>query len=361
MRLKNPTNLAIEKSKPPVIPVTVALCIVYILFSMRPADKEVLLSPEWTQDISNVQENTEGEKTIPFKLAHNIGYFTSSGKVVSSIPFSFKAAISNKWYSPYVADSQSATFFFADGSKAGVIGEPGFPFFQDDRIFVMSPGGTSFVMCNEQGERLWSFEYFSPVTAFSSSQAGVVAGYADGTLIAFTPDGKTDQRFAPGGSDFEVILGADISNDGHKVACVSGQDPQRFVVAEKRDAHSKIIFHEYLEDAVTRQTLVKFCLNSDFVYFAGNGFLGVVNLKRSECTKIPIKGRISQIEFSGDGKLTYVLSKDGKQFTVTVFEDYVYQMLSFSFEGECSFIQTDGSDLFIGRDRKISKISLQNN
>ena len=361
MRRKDPTNPAIEKSKPPVIPVTVALCVVYILFSMRPADKEILLSPEWTQDISHVQENTEGEKLIPFKLAHNVGYFTSGGKVISSIPFQFKAAISDKWYAPYAADSQSTVFFLADGEKAGMISEAGFPFFQDDRIFVMSPGGTSFVMCNEQGEREWGFEYFSPVTAFSSSKAGVVAGYADGTLIAFTLDGKTDQRFAPGGSDFEVILGADISNDGQKVACVSGQSPQRFVVAEKRDAHSKIIFHEYLEDAVTRQALVKFSLSGDFVYFGGKDFLGIVNLKRSECKKVAMKGRVSQIEFSGDGHLTYVLSKDGGQFTVTVFEDYVYQMLSFSFEGECSFIQTDGSDLFVGRDRKISKISVLKN
>lgn len=358
MRLKNPTNPAVEKSKPPVIPVTVALCVVYILFSMRPADKEILLSPEWTQDISHVQEYTEGESTIPFKLSHNIGYFTSSGKVVSSIAFPFKAAISDQWYAPYASDNQSSAFYLPDGTKAGVIDEAGFPFFQDDRIFVMSPGGTSFAKCNEDGVREWSFEYFSPITAFSSSEGGVVAGYADGTLIAFTLEGKTDQRFAPGGSDFEVILGADISRDGQKVACVSGQDPQRFVVAEKKDAHSKIIFHEYLEDAVTRQTLVRFSLNSHFVYFGGRDFLGIVDLRRSECMKIPMKGRVSQVEFSGDGKLTYVLSKDKDEFTVTVFEDYVHKMLSFSFKGTSGFIQTDGSDLFVGRDRKISKISL---
>ena len=361
MRRKNPTNTTNEKSKPPVIPVTAILCFVYILFSMRPADKEILLSPEWTQDISHVQEITEGEKVIPFKLAHTIGYFTSDGKVVSSIPFAFKAAISDKWYASYSADNQSATFFLSDGTKAGVINEPGFPFFQDDRIFVMSPGGTSFIKCDDEGMREWGFEYFSPVTAFSSSEAGVVVGYADGTLITFTLDGKPDQRFAPGGSDFEVILGAGISNDGQRVACVSGQDPQRFVVAEKRDAHSKIIFHEYLEEAVTRQAAVRFSMDSDFVYFGGKDFLGVVDLRKSEYKKVPIQGRLSQVEFSDDGHLAYALSKGDDKFTVTVFEDYMHEMVSFSFEGDYAFIQAEGNDLFIGRDRKISKITALRN
>ena len=335
-----------KKKKNLIVPIAIIFCVLYIIFSVQPMGSEIHFTPEWTEDISHVQENTNDAKKIPFKLSQNIGYFTSDGKIVSSITFPFKSTISEKWYSTFGASSTKTDFFFTDGTLAGTIEEAGFPFFDQDRIFVMQPGGTSFIKCNSEGKREWNYENSSPITAFSSSKNGTVAGYADGTVISFLQNGKIDQKFAPGGSNYDVILGVAISEDGNKIACVSGQDQQRF------------IDHEYLENSISRQTLVKFNDNSDYVYFNGKDFLGIVNSKKSISKKIPIKGKISQIEFSDNNELVFVLSKDGKKYTVTVLESFVYPMASFSFEGECSFIQTYEDSLFIGRNTKISKISI---
>lgn len=347
-----------KKKKNSLIPIASVFCIVYIILSVKPMGTEIHFTPEWTQDISNVQENSDGKDLIPFRLSQNIGYFSEDGKIFSSITFPFKSTISDKWYATFGANNTDAEFFFADGTKAGNIKEAGFPFFDEDRIYVMLPGGTSFIKCTPEGQRQWIYERYSPITAFSSSRSGTVAGYADGTIISFLPDGTIDQKFTPGGSNSGVILGAGISTDGNKIACVSGQDQQRFIVAEKNEGHSRVIFHEYLENSILRQTMVKFSRNSDFVYFNGKDFLGIVNLKAAESRKIPIKGRISQIEFSDNNELVYILSRDGKKYTVTVLESFVYPMASFSFEGDSSFIQTRGDALFVGRNSKISKISI---
>ena len=80
--------------------------------------------------------------------------------------------------------------------------------------------------------------------------------------------------------------------------------------------------------------------------------------KKSTSKKIPIKGKISQIEFSDDNELVFVLSKDEEKYTVTILESFIYPMASFSFEGECSFIKTYENSIFIGRNTKISKISI---
>lgn len=347
-----------KKKKNSILPVAAVFCALYIIFAMRPTGSEIHFTPEWTVDISSVQENDGSEELIPFRLAQTIGYFSESGKISSSVAFPFKAAISKNWYTLFGANSTQTKIFFPDGSEAGIIAEAGFPFFEDDRIYVMQPGGTSFVQCDMQGSRLWGFESYSPVTAFASSSGGTVAGYADGTVISFLPDGKPAQKFSPGGSAVGVILGAGISEDGNRIACVSGQDSQRFIVAEKNKAHSKIIYHEYLESELNHQTLVKFSRNSDFVYFNGKGYLGIVNIKKAASKKIPVKGKISQIEFSGDDELAFVLSREKNTYTVTALESYVYPMAQFSFEGSCAFIQTRGNMLFIGRDTKISRISI---
>jgi hypothetical protein len=347
-----------RKKRNLVVPLAAVFCALYIIFSMHPTGSEIHFSPEWTEDISHVQENSENENLIPFKLSQNIGYFTSGGKIVSSITFPFKSAVSQKWYATFGANNRETKIFFADGSESGTLAESGFPFFEGERIFVMQPGGTSFVECDEKGSRLWGFENYSPITAFSSTKNGNVAGYADGNLISFLPDGKVDQNFFPGGSEIGVILGAGISEDGKRIACVSGKGNQRFVVAEKSGGHSKVIYHEYLAEELNRQTIVKFSRDSDFAYFNGKNYLGVVDLKKTSSKKIPVKGKISQIEFSDDGELVFVLSKDNGIYTVTVLESFVYPMANFSFAGECAFIQTKGNALFIGRNNKISKITI---
>ncbi len=355
-----------RKKKSRLIPFAVVFCILYIALSARPSKAELHFTPEWTHDISSTQKADEGEDLIPFRLGHIIGYFTESGKIVSAVPFEFKAAISEKYYSCFDSENSGADFFFKDGTKVGSLQEAGFPFFEDDRIYVMLPGGTSFAKCGDDGKTQWSYSHFAPITAFASSKGGTVAGYADGNLISFSIDGKEDQKFSPGGSSFEVILGVAISQDGNTIACVSGQDRQRFLVAEKKNGISKIIFHEYLDEEISRQTLVKFSKKGDYIYYNATDSLGIVNLKKGgigstsfkTSQKIPIKGKISQIEFSSDDSLVFILSNDGEKYTVTVIEEAIYPLGSFSLTGDCAFIQVKGDFLFVGHGTKISKISV---
>lgn len=347
-----------KKKRNFLIPALAVFCFVYIIFSMRPTGTETHFTPEWTEDINHTRKNSSSSKLIPFKLDDKAGYFTEDGKIVSLIAFPFKAAISENWYCTYGQNNVSCDFFFADGTKAGTIEEAGFPYFYENRIYLMLPGGTSFASLDSKGSIQWTYENYCPITSFASSKGGTVAGYADGTLISFDNEGKISQRFSPGGSSVEVIFGTAISEDGNKIACVSGLDNQRFVLAEKNAGHSRVIFHEYIESQINRQTLVKFSKNSDFAYYDYKDGLGIVNLKTSSSKKIPIKGKISQIEFSDNGELVFILSKLGGTYTVTVLEKNIYQLGSFNFDANCSFIQTRGNALFVGRNNKISRISI---
>lgn len=347
-----------KKKRNYLIPALSIFCILYIIFSMKPTGTEIHFTPEWTEDINHARKANEGDMLIPFRLNNRLGYFTPDGKIDSLISFPFKSAISDKWYCTFHQNNNETDIILPNGTKAGTIKKTGFPFIEEDRIYVMQPGGTSFIRLDGEGNQSWSFENYSPVTAFSSSKGGTVAGYADGTIISFDDYGRITQRFKPSGSNIDVILGASISEDGNIVACVSGQDNQRFVVAEKNSGHSRIIFHEYLEKQLNRQTLVKFSKKSNFVYYNYSDGLGIVNLKNSKSRKIPIKGKITQIEFSENGDLVFILSRDIKTYTITVLEKNIHKMASFSYEGECSFIQTRMNSLFVGRDNKISRISI---
>ncbi len=356
--MKSRINDSVKKRKHIIAVCVTLFCVLYIILALRPLGTELHLTPEWTEDVSHVQEAAADDELIPYKMGLSIGYFTPDGKVVSHIPYPVKSAISSSYYSTFGTDNTSAAFYSNSGEYLGNIEEAGFPFFDKERIFVFLAGGNSFVKCDSSGKREWIYESYAPITAFGSSRGGIVAGFADGTIASFTPDGKISQRFMPGGSNVPVILGAGISSDGNKLACVSGRDQQRFVVAEKNGEHSKIIFHEYLPKDFTRQVIVKFSLDDRTVFYNFNGGLGIVNLDTLKSSSIPLSGAISQIEESETNGLVYVLSRDGGTYTVTIIEPFDHKVAQFSFQGSAACIQVAGDAVFVGRDNKISRFTV---
>lgn len=347
------------KTRQKIIIIVAAFCLLYIIFAMRPLSKELHFIPEWTQDIFHIQEesNLKTSELIPFRLGQNIGYFTEDGKITKNIPFPFKAGISDFYYTTFGSDNSKADFFLPDGEKVSSINISGFPYFCEDRIYVLLPGGNSFVKCDNMGNALWKFENYAPITAFSSSRGGTVAGYADGTLISFNNDGSVNHRFAPKGSKYEVIAGAGISSDGESVACVSGREKQRFVVAKKEKGHSRIVFHEYLDEESGEQELVKYSLNDRAIYYSYKNSLGIFSFDDEKSYHIPVKGKVIQIEESDTSGLVFVLSRDEK-YTVTVLEKYNHVAARFSFDAECAFIQVRGDNFYVGRNSKISRLTV---
>jgi hypothetical protein len=341
-----------------LVPIAIVFCILYLFFALRPLGTELHFSPDWTVDIAQVKERKQDDELIPFRLGQNIGYFTSDGRVVSSLTFPFKAAISDKWYALYGADNVGIPFFSADGTQAGTLTTYGFPYFEDDRIYDFLPGGSSFVQCDNIGNIQWRYEYYAPITAFDSSEGGTVAGFADGTITSFTKDGKVSQQFAPGGSDFPIILGTGISKSGNLIACVSGQKKQRFVLSQKDGDHSKIIFHEFLDKDQTKQVIVKFNKKDDMVYYDYNGSLGIVDVKKLKSSHIPLEGSIVQIEESDVDSLMFILSRTGSMYTVTALEPFDHPAASFTFKANAAFIQVRGNALFVGKDNKISRMTI---
>ena len=330
-------------------------CLLYIVLAFRTLSTELHLTPEWTVDISAVEGISGTDDIIPYRLGQNIGYFTEDGKIASRIPYPVKAAISKSFYAPYGTDNESTEFYNSDGTVAGIINERGFPFFDDSNAYIFLPGGNAFATCDSSGNVNWKFESYAPITAFSSGKGGVAVGLADGNIVSFEHNGKQIQKFAPGGSSIPVILGLAISDDGKTVACVSGQNSQRFVVARKtEDNHTKIIFHEYLENDYNSQVLVKFGNDGKTIYYDYNGGIGIVNIEKLTSKQVPLDGHIVQIEESTDSWLVTVLSKKNSVYTVTVLEEDAHPVAQFSFPAECAFIQTHGDRLFLGKDSKIS-------
>lgn len=336
----------------------IAAALVYFFLNYIPIEKELQLTPEWTVDISESPETDDGER-LPFRLGRNVGYFSPSGKIALHKRIPYKATISKHFFALYAQDANGIQVFDSAGNPKCEIQGAGFPFIQDGRIFLLLPGGNSFAFVeSERGALARVFESSAPITALHSSNGGTAVGYANGEFLVFDSDGNLKFTLTPGASEFPVILGGAISNNGKLFACVSGQEPQRVVLYRDEENYQKIIFHKNLEKSLARQTFVHFSKNDGFVYFDTADSLVIVDTERLEEKRIALYGAVLDIQESDVADSVFVLSRNGTNYTVTILEQFNKVAGEFSFGAENAFILAEGNSLYVGRDEKISRFTI---
>jgi hypothetical protein len=328
-------------------------------------EREFQLEPRWTINIPESENSefvpvlSESIQLLYFKLGQKIGYFSPSGQIFNVVSFPQNAVISPYYYAAFSQNAVNTPFYKNTGELAGQIMGSGFPFFDEDRIYLFHPGGASLSQCrSEAGSVLWSYEGYAPILAFASSAGGSAIGAADGSIIVHTPEGTQNTTIVPGGSAYPVVLGLDISDSGKQIASISGLQKQRFVLTEISQGSNKILYHEYFDADANEQSLVHFSSGDKMVYFSQPQKLTVLNCSTFKTTEIPIKGKILSIIESVENNLVFALTKSETAYSVYILENYNMLLGSFSFKAEHTFIRASGKALYIGKDSFISKLEI---
>ncbi len=348
--------MKINKKNFSLIGLLILFSLVYLLLATKPARNSLQLEPQWTIEVSEEAVVVSSSQARPFKMGQLMGYYTADGTVSSFQILEERGSISSHYYAPFSSSASQTPFFTSSGLQSGILEKAGFPFFEDNRIFLFSPTGNSFSSYNADGKESWFYEGYAPITAFFSNDEGVVVGYADGKVIVFDLEGHIRQEFYPGGSEYEIIFGASLSQSGRYVACLAGLDLQRIVISDIVGNTSKIIFHEYIEEAVLEQSFVYFSENEEYVFANVKDSLVVVNLDEKKSQRLPVPGKVISIKEVRSGDYYFVLSKNREEGTVTIFNTNMYKVGSFSYEEKNSFIDSDGEHMYIGNGTTISKM-----
>lgn len=352
------TSMTSTKKQIVIVISCILFVILYLIFAVSPADHSLKITPVWTVSVDKETVSSSSSAPIPFKLGQRLGYFTADGDILMTESFPYMATIASSQWATYTQSARNTPFYDSGKNELGTISLTGFPYFTNSASFLFLPGGMAFSRLNEDGTEAWSYEYTAPITSFTDSDAGCTAGYADGRLIFFNTAGEIVFSTKPGGSDYEVILGSAVSDNGECTACISGLDRQRFVLYKTQANQTKTVFHEYLEGNLHEQTFVKFSESKPRVFANEKNGLLIVDTELLESTHIPIKGKILDIKELENANLFAVLTKNDGQFTIYIFEGDSALLGSFSFEASFVCINTDSDSLYVGRDTEISKLEI---
>ncbi|MGL4981936.1 MAG: hypothetical protein ACRC4W_03605 [Treponemataceae bacterium] len=342
----------------------IIFCIFYTFLAIKSLNTELYFNPLWTitldqQDIleEELLESTFQDEVFPFKLKNHLGYFSHDGFLLLSKSFSDRATITADFWATYANNNSEITVFDRFNEAQATISAEGFPFFQEDRYYVFHPGGNSVSEYSAEGDQIWTSESFSPIVAFNSSQMGAVIGFADGKLVYLNPEGEETASFYPGGSKYEIILGAAIAPNSNLIAIVSGINKQRFILYQLAENQIKVLYHHYLSKDIRAQTFMKFNAEGTIVYFNDSEGLGVLDCKSLKATHIPMDGKILAIEEVKNTEFVCVLAKNSQGYKVSALEKNGNLLGSFSFPATHAFISSGKNQLFLGRDDKISSIA----
>lgn len=343
---------------------SIVFLLVYLFLAAVPLGPDFYLEPSWVRQITadpekELQDEILPDTAVPFRLGTMYGYFTPDGTIRMARDSSERIAISGHGWTTYPHNAQKTAISFTDGSADAIVDAPGYVHFHKERMYLFHPGGNGVSAINDSANILWTREHTAPITAFNSSPAGTVIGYADGNLTAVSPSGEILFSFWPGGSDYQVILGTAISNDGQLIACISGIERQRFIVAQRMSNQYRILFHVYLDGNLRREAYINFEQDGRFIFFETAEGLGIFDSKELESRILPITGTIEATGEDTAGSVFTVLAGENGTFTLYAIEQPDHIVGSANFPGSNAFLVQQGTTLFLGVDRSIMRIDIR--
>ncbi len=340
--------------------------LIYLFIAAIPIGPDLYFEPVWTRDLGTSAHTEISElpthalsDSEAFILGPRFGYFTPEGKILANVETAGRASASAHAWCAYTETPQSTTVYFTGEFPPITIQEEGFVYLNDQRLYLFSPGGSCVSQYDRNGQKRWTREHNAPITAFNSSPAATVIGYADGSITYLDSDGNNVVSFSPGGSNRLVILGVAVSNDGTLISCVSGLSQQRYMLIRITGRQHKVLQHSYLSKDVNRQVYTGFDQKGHFAFFEIGDGLVLMDTKKLISHIVPLSGKVLS---TGDGsldKVFLVLSQVDTTYTLTAIEWPNHSVASTSFSGHNAFLIQREHTFYLGLDNSISRFDIR--
>lgn len=356
----------------------IIILVIYIFAAAVPMQQNVYLMPDWAEPIKITQndkpyteENTPSseelkkkfseKKPLAFFLGNVFGYFTEDGEILRAERADERFSISSSFWTRYSTKALFADIYKPQDFDTPFlrINEPGYVYIDKDRIFLFEPDGSSLCRYDAEGKKLWRQIHTSPITAFKSSKEGCVIGYSDGLLVCLDSGGNTLFSFYPGGSDYQVIMGAAISEDGKQVLCLCGLNKQRVVLINILDRRQKIVFHSYFEKNLRRQAFASFDEAGRFAVFESAEGIGIIDCKSLKLSLIKEEGLIIGLGFQNKKELITILLQKEKECSLILIDPPNFIIGKTKFNSKNAFLIQKENKIYICTDDKISSLEIR--
>ncbi len=340
--------------------------IVYTFFASLPIPGESVLTPRWIAPLESGASIPLGASTppspdghTPFRVGARFGYFDGQGRFALNRStdgnLSFDA---DRWTEYEAAPDNIEIHSIRDKAQVILQNPKGYPVLMDDRIFVVGSEQSDLSSWDTDGSMRWKYDFPAPITSLDAAAGFVLVGCLNGALELIDQAGREVYAFEPGGSRIPIILGARISEDGKRLAVISGIDPQRFLILERFGESYKVVYHEFIGDGFRRPVYISFIDRGKTVAFERSAALGLYEIGSRSSNRIPIDGRIIGMEEDGSMGQLFVLSAGSERKSLVGIKLPDRVSIEASFRSDTTFISREDKSLYIGGDGMLAAFDI---
>ena len=343
---------------------SVAFLAAYLFLAPVPLSDDFYFQPEWTRPIASAlpigEANANSDELRAFMLGESFGFFSPSGDIFKGDAGGMRFSAGGNAWCVYPDNAQGAEIYASDSSLIMTVNAAGFVHLTENGIYLFHPGGGAVSRYAKDGSLLWTREEAVPITTFSDSAAGAIIGYGNGLLLAVDARGENLFSFYPGGSDYQVVLGAALSNDGAFAICVSGISPQRVILIEIASGQHRITAHRSLDGNLRRQVFAGFSASGSRAFFETPAGLGILDTRERAFSELPLEGQVLNVVECGGTEFFAVLAKtDAGNHLLALADSSAEKAGAASFQCQDAFLLSASDGLYLGSDGNISKISIR--
>jgi hypothetical protein len=327
------------------------LGLLYLLLFPVLSGREGYFKAAWARPIPGGQAPAAagGGQASWFKAGHWFGYVQPDGRLLYTAETLYGVALSDSGFINFPKVAEDFVFQDPTGRFQFGVHAFGYPVLDEggERLYSISTSMNRLSRLDRDGELLWSAEFYAPITTLTLHREECFVGLLDGTVKLIDRQGKIIQEFVPQASRIAVILASAVSQDGRRLAVISGIDPQRLTLLLRRGGPFAEEQTLELGSDFRRGLFMRFTADGRFLAFEATDGLSLLDLGQRSSRRIELPGRLLALDSSASGLLA-VGARAGEGSRLELLRPlgsllYTHELVA----GEM-FLRFDGTSLLIG-------------
>ena len=345
--------------------------LLYLVFFPVALGKELVLLPAWNASLGDgTDSGGAGKKTVTlasdkpdafgFIMGGRIAYLSRGGSLSYQEPIMYSAAVSDEYFINYSSVPDTLYLKNSAGRIVSSLSERGYPFIRSGRLFTFDSDREGIGEWDFSGEPVWRKRFASIITDVSVNSTSVLVGLLDGDAFLLDEKGSEAAVLSPGGSRLPVIYAVSVSSDDNLIAIISGMDPQRFLLYQRKKDSFKPVYHTELNSDFRRRMLVSFSSDENYVLHEESGDVAIFDTRTQTISRIPVSGKTERIIPVDADRVVILTSESGmdgkKEYTLTelLYPDHIYMRIKLT--AISAFVLPDGDSLFFGADGSVFRV-----
>lgn len=298
------------------------------------------------------------ENKIPFVFKDRAGYFSTDLKYSWSVGIKDGITLLSDGYINNTRGDNSIVFYDFDGNEKYSVKDEGFPFSISDRLFVLSRDRKS--LCEiVNGDKKWTKVFNYIITTISGNEGNIAIGFMNGSFAIVNSNGEIFYDYEPGGSRVSIIYSCALSDDSRYLAIISGLEPQRFIIYEKKESEYRPIYTMNLKDEVRKSLKVFIMPDNRSIFIESLSGFYIVDIDLKTSIFMDADYRLKNVEYIPEFNIYMVHSGVVNYNNIELLTMDYRVLFRKNFIGESVSITTLDQSIYIVIDNSVIKVDIQ--